>query len=120
LDFDRHEQSWAKQSSSTTKLIFRESLVELIASEGFRVAQASDGEEASELCAAARLEPDVVFSDLRMPKLDGLCVLRVIQEEKLTSVPVIVVSAFGDSSKMIEAMRLGAYDYITSRSTWMR
>ncbi|HZE68802.1 MAG TPA: sigma-54 dependent transcriptional regulator [Pyrinomonadaceae bacterium] len=91
----------------------RESLVELIASEGFRVAQASDGEEALELLRSGAVEPDVVFLDLRMPKLDGLGVLRVIQEEKLTSVPVIVVSAFGDSSKMIEAMRLGAYDYIT-------
>jgi two-component system response regulator AtoC len=40
-------------------------------------------------------------------------VLSIIQEEKLTSAPVIVISAFGDSSKMIEAMRLGAYDYIT-------
>lgn len=59
------------------------------------------------------LTPDVVFLDVRMPKLDGLEVLRLIQEENLTSAPVIVISAFGDSSKMIEAMRLGAYDYIT-------
>jgi two-component system response regulator AtoC len=59
------------------------------------------------------VEPDVVFLDVRMPRMDGLEVLRVIQSEKLTSAPVIVISAFGDSSKMIEAMRLGAYDYIT-------
>jgi two-component system response regulator AtoC len=59
------------------------------------------------------LEPDVMFLDVRMPRMDGLEVLRVIQQEKLTSAPVIVISAFGDSSKMIEAMRLGAYDYIT-------
>jgi two-component system response regulator AtoC len=90
----------------------RESLVELIAGEGFRVAQAGDGEEAVELLRGVE-EPDVVFLDLRMPKMDGLAVLRVIQEEKLTNAPVIVISAFGDSSKMIEAMRLGAYDYIT-------
>jgi two-component system, NtrC family, response regulator AtoC len=90
----------------------RESLAELIAGEGFCVAQAGDGEAAIELLRGG-LQPDVVFLDLRMPKLDGLEVLRVIQEEKLTSAPVIVISAFGDSSKMIEAMRLGAYDYIT-------
>lgn len=91
----------------------RESLVELIAGEGFRVAQAGDGAEAIELLRDGAFEPDVMFLDVRMPKLDGLEVLRVIQEEKLTSAPVIVISAFGDSSKMIEAMRLGAYDYIT-------
>jgi len=91
----------------------RESLVELIAGEGFRVAQAADGEAAVESLRSGAVKPDVVFLDVRMPKLDGLEVLRVIQEEKLTSAPVIVISAFGDSSKMIEAMRLGAYDYIT-------
>ncbi len=91
----------------------RESLVELIAGEGFRVTQRGDGEEAVELLRSGAVEPDVVFLDVRMPKMDGLEVLRVIQKEKLTSAPVIVISAFGDSSKMIEAMRLGAYDYIT-------
>ena len=75
--------------------------------------QAGDGEDAVELLRNGAVEPDVVFLDVRMPKMDGLEVLRVIQEEKLTSAPVIVISAFGDSSKMIEAMRLGAYDYIT-------
>lgn len=91
----------------------RESLVELIAGEGFRVAQAGDGADAVESLRSGAVEPDVVFLDVRMPKMDGLEVLRLIQAEKLTSAPVIVISAFGDSSKMIEAMRLGAYDYVT-------
>jgi two-component system, NtrC family, response regulator AtoC len=91
----------------------RESLVELIAGEGFRVTQASNGVEAIESLRHGIVKPDVVFLDVRMPKMDGLEVLRVIQQDKLTSAPVIVLSAFGDSSKMIEAMRLGAYDYIT-------
>ncbi len=90
----------------------REGLVELIAGEGFNVRQAGDGAEAIELLRDG-LQPDVVFLDLRMPKLDGLNVLKVIQEEKLSCGPIIVISAFGDSSKMIEAMRRGAYDYIT-------
>jgi two-component system response regulator AtoC len=95
------------------ELNLRESLVELIAGEGFRVTQAANGEEAVESLRKGIVEPDVVFLDVRMPKMNGLEVLRVIQEEKLTTAPVIVLSAFGDSSKMIEAMRLGAYDYIT-------
>lgn len=91
----------------------RESLVELIAGEGFQVMQAGDGQQAIELLRSGASEPDVIFLDVRMPKLGGLDVLGIIQQEKLTTAPVIVISAFGDSSKMIEAMRLGAYDYIT-------
>lgn len=91
----------------------RESLAELIAGEGFRVAQAGDGREAIESLRSGAVTPDVVFLDVRMPRMDGLEVLREIQNERLTTAPVIVISAYGDSSKMIEAMRLGAYDYIT-------
>jgi two-component system, NtrC family, response regulator AtoC len=57
--------------------------------------------------------PDVIFLDLRMPRLDGLSLLRLMRDEHLTDAPVVVISAFGDSAKTIEAMRLGAYDYIT-------
>jgi two-component system response regulator AtoC len=91
----------------------RESLAELVAGEGFLVTQAGDGEAAVQLLRSGAVAPDLVFLDVRMPRLDGLEVLRLIQQEKLTNCPVIVISAFGDSSKMIEAMRLGAYDYIT-------
>jgi two-component system, NtrC family, response regulator AtoC len=91
----------------------RESLAELIASEGFLVTQASDGEEAVEALRSGAANPDVIFLDLRMPKRDGLEVLQAIQTEKLSTAPAIVISAFGDSPRMIEAMRLGAYDYIT-------
>jgi two-component system response regulator AtoC len=91
----------------------RASLVELVESEGFDAAQASNGEEAVAVLRSGAIDPEVILLDLRMPKLDGLGVLKVIQKERLTSAPIIVISAFGDSSKMIEAMRLGAYDYVT-------
>ena len=90
----------------------RESLAELAESEGFRASQASNGDEAVQMLRGGACV-DVVFLDMRMPKVDGLSVLRLIKEEKLTDAPVVVISAFGDSSRMIEAMRLGAYDYIT-------
>ena len=91
----------------------RESLAELISGEGFRVAQAGDGQEAIESLRRGDVTPDVVFLDVRTPRMDGLEVLREIQNERLTTAPVIIISAYGDSSKMIEAMRLGAYDYVT-------
>jgi two-component system response regulator AtoC len=91
----------------------RESLVELVESEGFRSSQASNGEDAIKILREAEVRPDMILLDMRMPRLDGLGVLRMVKDEKLTDAPIIVVSAFGDSSKMIEAMKLGAYDYIT-------
>jgi len=91
----------------------RESLAELIESEGFVVTQAMNGEEAITLLRDGSLAPDIIFLDVRMPKMDGLTMLQLIRDEHLTDAPVIVISAFGESSKTIEAMRLGAYDYIT-------
>ena len=91
----------------------REGLAELVEGEGFRARQAADGEEAVGLLRGREVGPVVVFLDMRMPRMDGLDVLRLIKEEDLKDAPVVVISAFGDSSKVIEAMRLGAYDYIT-------
>lgn len=113
LDFENMGADKSKVLVIDDEVNLRESLAELIAGEGFSVIQAGDGAEALELLRNGPVKPDVIFLDIRMPKIDGLAVLRYIHEEKLTAAPVIVVSAFGDSSKMIEAMRLGAYDYIT-------
>ncbi|MBO0798578.1 MAG: sigma-54-dependent Fis family transcriptional regulator [Blastocatellia bacterium] len=92
---------------------FRESLAELVESEGFAALEANDGEEAANLLRSGQAAPDVIFLDLRMPRLDGLSLLRLMRDEHWTDAPVVVISAFGDSVKTIEAMRLGAYDYIT-------
>ncbi|HEY6806792.1 MAG TPA: sigma-54 dependent transcriptional regulator [Pyrinomonadaceae bacterium] len=91
----------------------REGLAELVASEGFVVSEAANGQVALELLRLDNSAYDVIFLDVRMPLVDGLEVLRTVQEEKLTNAPFIVISAFSESSKVIEAMRLGAYDYIT-------
>ena len=83
----------------------RESLAELIAGEGLRVAQAGDGQEAIESLRSGAVTPDVIFLDTRMTRMNGLEVLRKIQDEELTTAPVIIINAYGDNSKMIEAMR---------------
>lgn len=89
----------------------RESLVELIESEGFTVDSASDGADA--LLKIRETDFACIFLDIKMPRMDGLELLAKLREENLTASPVIIISAFGDSDKTIEAMRLGAYDYIT-------
>jgi two-component system, NtrC family, response regulator AtoC len=78
--------------------------------EGFGVIEAADGEEAFELFLDQ--EPDMVILDYRMPGIDGMEVLKRIKtiNEK---VPVIMVTAHGSTDAAVEAMKLGAIDYIS-------
>jgi DNA-binding NtrC family response regulator len=88
----------------------RSNLALLLRSEGYRVVEAADGEQAAE----ALTDPAVAAAllDLKMPRRDGLAVLRA-HADRLDEVPVVVVTAYGGSSAAIEAMKLGAYDYLT-------
>ncbi len=88
----------------------RFSLATYLGSEGYRVVEAEDGAAALE--AISDEEPDAVLLDLKMPVLDGLAVLARLGP-RLADLPVIVVTAFGGSAPAIEAMRRGAYDYLT-------
>ncbi len=89
--------------------VIRTNLALLLGAEGYGVVEAADGD------AAARLLGDPAVSlallDLRMPRRDGMDVLRQHQE-LLEETPVIVITALGGSAAAIEAMKLGAFDYI--------
>jgi len=89
----------------------RESLVELVESEGFQAEEATDGAEA--LLKIRYENFACIFLDIRMPRMDGLQLLAKLREENLGISPVIIISAFSESQQTIEAMRLGAFDYIT-------
>ena len=57
--------------------------------------------------------PDLIFSDWKMPEMGGEEILRHLRNDgPLASIPVIVITAFGSSDSAIEAVRLGAYDFI--------
>ena len=88
----------------------RSNLALLLRSEGYMVREAVDGDEAAEALADSRVAAALL--DLKMPKRDGLAVLRG-HAERVEEVPVIVVTAYGGSAAAIEAMKLGAYDYVT-------
>ena len=76
---------------------------------GHAAVQAADGVEALGLLAA---EPyDLVLSDMRMPGLDGLGLLRNMRERGLET-PVVMLTAHGTVESAVEAMKLGAVDYI--------
>ena len=87
----------------------RESLEMILASEGYLVTTAEHGEAA--LARVDEVPIDVVLCDVRMPGLDGFELLPQIAR-KLPGVPIVMMSAYGTADLAIEAMKLGAYDYV--------
>ncbi|MBI5499030.1 MAG: sigma-54-dependent Fis family transcriptional regulator [Deltaproteobacteria bacterium] len=78
-------------------------------SAGFACRFAADGEEA--VRSATTTPPELLLLDVRMPRLDGIEALRRIAEE-LPALPVVIVTAHGDVRTAVEAMKLGARDFI--------
>lgn len=80
--------------------------------EGFRVSEASDGEEALVLCQEDR--PDIVLLDWMLPHLSGLEVCRRLRRTPETrEVPIILLTARGEESDKVRGLDSGADDYIT-------
>jgi DNA-binding NtrC family response regulator len=88
----------------------RKVLAATLEREGYEVEVAVNGEEA--LAALDRDGADVVVTDLVMPKMDGLSLLRKVMA-KHPDVPVIVVTAHGRVDSAVEAMKAGAFDFVT-------
>ncbi len=88
--------------------VIRANLTLLLRSEGYAVREAADGVQATARADGAAL----VLLDLRMPGRGGMDLLRDWQD-RLEERPVIVITALGGSAAAIEAIKLGAYDYIT-------
>ncbi|MHB8483169.1 MAG: sigma-54-dependent transcriptional regulator [Nitrospiria bacterium] len=87
----------------------RKMLVEVFSEKGYALTECQDGKEAVE-----RIEEeffDIILTDLKMPKKDGLEVLKA-SREKSPDTPVIMMSAFGTVENAVEAMRMGAFDYV--------
>lgn len=84
-------------------------LTKLLAKEGFTVASASDGYEA--LHYLKNNKPHVIVTDINMPGMNGLTFLRELNRLHPDS-DVIMITAFGEIESYIEAMNLGAFEYI--------
>lgn len=91
----------------------REFISEILTDAGYHVASAGDGQEALELILS--YAPDLVISDLSMPIMDGLEILRIIREEhpRFADVPFIMLTGFTDKESVIEGLASGADDYLT-------
>jgi CheY-like chemotaxis protein len=83
----------------------------LLEVDDYKVQTATTGEEALALVNKG-LRPDLVLMDLLMPGIDGLQTLEQLRQLQ-PGVKVVILSCVGDTKKVVQAMRLGAQDYIT-------
>jgi two-component system nitrogen regulation response regulator NtrX len=88
----------------------RKTLTEILSFEGYKIDEASDGEEG--LKTFKDKTYDVVLCDIKMPKLDGIEFLQKAGEIN-PDIPIIMISGHGNIETAVEAVKKGAYDYIS-------
>jgi DNA-binding response OmpR family regulator len=91
----------------------RSGLEKLLRQDGYEVDVADDG--ATALMIAGDRPPDLVVTDLKMPRMDGIELLKHLRAQDV-DMPVLMVTAFGDVASAVKAMRAGAET--TSPSRW--
>jgi len=90
----------------------RNSIVEMLVHKFYKVEQARNGKEALEIIS--RKKPDLIISDIRMPVMDGMKLLKEIkQQEILKDIPVIVLSAKSSGSNRETCLENGASEYLS-------
>ena len=91
-------------------LAMREMLASLFEARGMEVLQAASADAAVEI--ATQLDLDAVLSDIKMPGRSGIELVGQLRQLR-PETPVILMTAFGSIDSAVEAMRAGAYDYVT-------
>ncbi len=88
----------------------RKALIEILISEGYKVDDATDGLEAYNLIKSKPYS--CVLCDIKMPKMDGMELLTKLQSEGI-EVPMIMISGHGNTETAVEAVKKGAFDFIS-------
>ena len=88
----------------------RKTLGEILSYEGYKIDEAADGEEGLKKFSSTTY--DVVLCDIKMPKMDGIEFLEKAREVNI-DVPIIVISGHGNIETAVEAVKKGAFDYIS-------
>ena len=88
----------------------RKTLSEILSYEGYKIDEAGDGEEG--LKKFREKEYDVILCDIKMPKMDGIEFLEKAKEAN-PDIPIIMISGHGTIETAVEAVKKGAYDYIS-------
>lgn len=87
----------------------RKALIEILEYEDYEVDEAEDGKQGFEKATSNYY--DLIFCDIKMPKKDGIELLIELQKEKIES-PIIMISGHGNIETAVEAIKLGAFDFI--------
>ena len=89
----------------------RNTLREILADEGHEVEIAENGKQGLEMAQAKAF--DLIFSDIKMPEMDGIEVLKALKEgEEAIDTPIVMISGHGDVETAVQALKLGAYDFL--------
>ena len=84
--------------------------------DGYTVNMAKDGEEGLQL--ANQLKPDIIFLDIRLPKMDGFAVLEGLRgSEDTKQIPVVILSNYGERELVERGLKLGALEYLIKSQT---
>ncbi len=91
----------------------RNTLREILADEGHEVEVAENGKQGLEMAQAKAY--DLIFSDIKMPEMDGMEVLKALkngENEENGETPVVMISGHGDVETAVQALKMGAYDFL--------
>lgn len=88
----------------------RRVLTALLRRSGYKTLEAGDGEAALELLSNERV--DAVLSDLKMPRMNGLELVQHMRT-RFRPIPVVLLTAYGTIGSAVEALKQGAFDYLT-------
>jgi two-component system response regulator PilR (NtrC family) len=92
------------------ELMMRKLVEKVLIRDGFQVVLAKDGEEALRILAERRVE--IIISDIKMPRLNGFELLRSVKQQ-YPNIAVIMMTAYGDTYSVKDALLLGADEYVT-------
>jgi DNA-binding NtrC family response regulator len=87
-----------------------------LASVGYDVTEAGDGQTALDRLSGSEYDPDLVLLDLLMPRMDGMELLRRLRAMG-NVIPVVILTAHGSIPEAVEAMKLGAIDFLAKPTT---
>lgn len=89
----------------------RNTLREILADEGHEVEVAENGKQGLEMARAKAF--DLIFSDIKMPEMDGIELLSALKSgDEAVDTPVVMISGHGDVETAVQALKLGAYDFL--------
>ncbi len=84
--------------------------------DGYQVTMAKDGEEGLQL--TSEVKPDIIFLDIRLPKMDGFAVLEGLRaNEETRQIPVVILSNYGERELVERGLKLGALEYLIKSQT---